>query len=161
MNPHLGSHDLPHLTIWGFMICHVGTSDLLNAWSRCLEKMRLNKTQDMCSFRRPKSKHQCCARRSPPHTHTHTPGRLFGVYVGFSLFSVKISFLVYTKPRFCLLRHLSFFRAENTFGVYFFLAIYQFSGVAPTNRTEESEVREISGKESGICSGSPLLRGCA
>ena len=32
-------------------------------------------------------------------------------------------------------------------------------GVAPANQTEESEVRELSGKESGICSGISFLGG--
>ena len=34
-----------------------------------------------------------------------------------------------------------------------------FSGVAPANQTEESEVRELPGKESGICSGTPPFFG--
>ena len=33
------------------------------------------------------------------------------------------------------------------------------SGVAPANQTQESEVREFSGKESGISSGTPLFDG--
>ena len=33
------------------------------------------------------------------------------------------------------------------------------SGVTPANQSEESEVRELSGKKSGICSGTPFLRG--
>ena len=38
------------------------------------------------------------------------------------------------------------------------LGALQFSsGVAPANQTEESEVRELFGKESGICSGTPLF----
>ena len=31
------------------------------------------------------------------------------------------------------------------------------SGVAPANQTEEREVRELFGKESGICSGTPFI----
>ena len=31
-------------------------------------------------------------------------------------------------------------------------------GVVPANQTEESEVRELSGKESGTGSGTPFLR---
>ena len=34
-----------------------------------------------------------------------------------------------------------------------------YSGVALANQTEESEVRELSGKESGIGPGTPFLRG--
>ena len=33
-----------------------------------------------------------------------------------------------------------------------------FLGVVPANQTEESEVRELSGKESGTGSGTPFLR---
>ena len=58
--------------------------------------------------------HQYCAKGSP-----QTPWSLFGIYVLSFFFPLKATFLVYTKPVFCLLRHLSF-RAENTFGVYFF-----------------------------------------
>ena len=57
-------------------------------------------------------------RRGPPQT----PGRLFGVYV-FAFFPLKTRFLVYTKPLFLPVEAREFFRAENTFGVYFSLRI--------------------------------------
>ena len=52
--------------------------------------------------RRPKSIHQCCAKGSP----TNTLKALWCICI-FSLFPLKASFLVYAKPLFCLLRHLS------------------------------------------------------
>ena len=66
------------------------------------------------ALRRPKSIHQCCAKRSP----TNTLKPLWCMCI-FLLCPLKTSFWVYTKPLLCLLRHLSF-RAENTFGTYFF-----------------------------------------
>ena len=53
--------------------------------------------------RRPKSIHQHCAKGSP----TTTLKALWCICI-FLLFPMKTSFLVYTKPLFCLLRHLSF-----------------------------------------------------
>ena len=59
----------------------------------------------VCLFnRRPKSIHQHCAKESP----TTTLKALWCVYVFSCVFPLKTSFLVYTKPLFCLLRNLNF-----------------------------------------------------
>ena len=49
------------------------------------------------------------------------------------------------------------FQSENPF--FYCGALFHstdFSGVAPANQTKESEVRELSGKESGTGSGTPM-----
>ena len=59
-------------------------------------------------------------RRGPPRT----PGRLFGVHDFFPLFSLEnklfAKFLVYTKPLFRLLRHLSFSELKTPLVYTFF-----------------------------------------
>ena len=49
------------------------------------------------------------------------PWRLFGVYAFASFFPLKTSFLVYTKPFFCLLRHLSFQSCKHLWCILFSL----------------------------------------
>ena len=66
-------------------------------------------------YRRPKSIHQYCAKGSP----TNTLKPLWCICI-FLLFPLKTRFLVYTKTCFFARWGTWVFRAENSFGVYFF-----------------------------------------
>ena len=75
-------------------------------------------------YMRPKSIHQCSVKRSPPQT----PGRLFGVYVFFSLLFLWEQAIGSTPNLFfCLLRHLSFQSWKHLWCI-FFLPLKKVSG---------------------------------